>query len=80
MIPLNFSLTYGIGKIFSRIYYNKNFGIEFSNKDMKFLFSDKRREWKSQVIKNKNKILERGKLFQKEIAEYLKEIGSKLTK
>lgn len=80
IIPINFWITYGLGKIFSMYYYSQNFGVEISNKDMRELFKDKRNMGKNIAQREKNSILEKGRAFQKEIADYLKEITNKIKK
>lgn len=58
-IPLNFSVTYGLGKIFSSYYYHQMYGIAFSNSDMKDLFSDKRLGGKELGKMKKDEILKK---------------------
>ena len=58
-IPLNFSTTYSLWKIFSSYYYHTIYGIAFSNSEMKDLFADKR-VWGSNFWKkNKEQILKK---------------------
>lgn len=80
IIPINFGITYWFGKIFSMYYYSQNFGVEISNKDMRDLFKDKRNVGKNIAQREKDSILEKGREFQKEIGDYLKEITNKIKK
>lgn len=60
-MPLNFSVTYGMGKMFSSYYYHHIYGVAFSNSDMKDLFADKRLWGKEMGKLKKDEILKRAK-------------------
>lgn len=80
VIPINFAITYALGKVFSMHYYSKNFWVQLSNREMKALFTDKRMAGKSLAQKQKDAILEKGREFKIEIEKHLKEITENLKK
>jgi len=56
MIPLNFSLTYAIWKMFSYYLYNKSKGIKVSNNELNNMFKYYLVSWKKIAKKDSNKI------------------------
>jgi class 3 adenylate cyclase/uncharacterized protein (DUF697 family) len=80
IIPINFGITFWLGKIVSMYYYSQDFWVQLSNKEMKNLFKDKRLAWKNMAEKQKETILEKWKQFKREIEQHLKDIANKLKK
>lgn len=79
-IPLNFSITYGLWKVFSSYHYHAIYGISFSNRHIKDLFADKRNIAKDLGKKQKDEILKKAKESKDMLieSEIVREIVHKL--
>ncbi|MDD2907501.1 MAG: adenylate/guanylate cyclase domain-containing protein [Candidatus Gracilibacteria bacterium] len=64
MMPLNFGLTYAMGKILSLYFYQKSQGVKATNSEIKELFKYSIKSGKSIAKKDKNKIIEIGKKYK----------------
>lgn len=79
-IPINFSITYSLWKIFSKYYYYESFWVSFTNKDIIEMFKDKRETWKELAKKQKFVIIKNGENFKNHILEnnIMEEIWKKI--
>ncbi|QFR39141.1 DUF697 domain-containing protein [Candidatus Gracilibacteria bacterium 28_42_T64] len=80
MIPLNFGLTYSIGKVLSYYFYKKSQGVKATNKELKTLFSYSVKSGKEIAKRDKNKIINIGKKYKKTFIETIKKYSSQKNK
>lgn len=79
-IPINFSITYSLWKIFSKYYYYESFWVAFTNKDIIEIFKDKREVWKQLAKTQKFVIIKNGEKFKNHLLEksIMEEIWKKI--
>ncbi|MDD3144963.1 MAG: adenylate/guanylate cyclase domain-containing protein [Candidatus Gracilibacteria bacterium] len=80
MMPLNFGLTYSMGKILSMYFYQKSQGAKATNSEIKELFKYSIKSGKDIAKKDKNQIKEIGKKYKDSLLKTIEKHYPKPTK
>lgn len=79
-IPINFSITYALWKIFSKYYYYESFWVAFTNQDIIEMFKDKREAGKELAKRQKFVIIKNGETMKNNLVKnsIMEDISNKI--